>query len=90
MEQVNCLNGAFLDGIVMPGAVIAFDDQAGTATFWGSGDVHFEATTVDDTARYAARVALDPEVPAGRFAIAAERISYNEIVAANARAAGRR
>jgi uncharacterized protein YbjT (DUF2867 family) len=53
------------------------------------GDEHFEATTVDDTARYAARVALDPEIEAGKFAVAADRISFNEIVAAHERATAR-
>lgn len=83
------LNGAFLDGTAAPGAVVVFDDEAGTATFWGSGDEHFEATTVDDTARYTARVALDPDVESGKFAVAADNISFNAIIAAHERATGR-
>lgn len=90
IEQINILNGAFLDGTAAPGAVVVFDDDAGTATFWGSGDEHFEATTVDDTARYTARVALDPDVESGKFAVAADNVSFNGIVAAHARATGRR
>jgi uncharacterized protein YbjT (DUF2867 family) len=90
IAQINVLNGAFLDGIATPGAAVVFDDDAGTATFWGSGDEHFEATTVDDTARYAARVALDPDVPPGKFAVAGDRVSFKEIVAAHERATGRR
>jgi uncharacterized protein YbjT (DUF2867 family) len=90
IEQINVLNGAFLDGVATPGAAVIFDDEAGTATFWGSGDEHFEATTVDDTARYTARVALDPGVSPGKFAIAADNISFNQIVTAHERATGRR
>jgi hypothetical protein len=89
IEQVNILGGAFLDGAAAPGGMVDFDEAAGTATFWGKGDEHFEATTVDDTARYAARVALDRDIKAGKFAIAADRISFNEIVAAHERATGR-
>lgn len=73
IEQVNVLGGAFLDGAAAPGAMVDFDDADGTATFWGKGDEQFEATTVDDTARYAARVALDPNVERGKFAVAGDR-----------------
>jgi hypothetical protein len=90
IEQVNVLNGAFLDGIATPGAVITLDDEAGTGTFWGSGDERFEATTVDDTASYAARAALDPDLPPGKFAVAAQTVSFKDILAATERATGRR
>lgn len=90
IEQVNVLNGAFLDGVAAPGAVIALDDDEGTATFWGSGDERFEATTIDDSARYAARAALDRELPPGKFAVAAQTVSFNDILAATERASGRR
>lgn len=90
IEQINVLNGAFLEGVAMPGAVVAFDDDAVTATFWGSGDERFEATTIDDTARYTARVALDPDAEPGKFAIAGDRISFHDIVAAHGRETGRR
>lgn len=90
IEQVNVLTGAFLDGAARPGALVVFDDEDGTATFWGTGDEHFEATTIDDTARYTARAALDPDLPTGKFAVAGDRVSFNKIVAAHARATGRR
>lgn len=90
IEQVNVLSGAFLDGIASPGAVIRLDDDARTATFWGSGDEPFEATTVNDTARYAARVALDPDVPPGKFAVAGQRLTFNDILAYTERVTGRR
>ena len=90
IEQVNVLSGAFLDGVAAPGAVVVFDDDEGTATFWGTGDELFETTTIDDTARYTARAALDPDLPPGKFAVAADRVSFNEVVAAHERATGRR
>ena len=90
IEQVNVLNGAFLDGVAAPNAAVVFDDDAGTATFWGSGDERFEATTVDDTARFTARVALDPDVPSGKFAVAADRVSFNAIVDLHERTTGKR
>ena len=90
IERINVLNGAFLDGLAMPGAIVTFEDDAGIATFWGSGDERFEATTVDDTARFAARVALDPGVAPGKFAVAVDRVSFKKIIAAVERATGRR
>lgn len=80
IEQVNLLSGAFLDAIASPGAVVQLDEDAGTASFWGTGDEPFDATTVDDTARFAARAALDPDVPGGKFAVAAQRLTMSDLV----------
>ncbi|CAA9484220.1 MAG: hypothetical protein AVDCRST_MAG12-1697 [uncultured Rubrobacteraceae bacterium] len=90
MEHIHVLNGAFLDGFASGAGTIGFDDEAGTATFWGTGEERFEATTVDDTARYAARVAVDPSVPSGKFAVAGQRLSLGDIVSAVERETGRR
>jgi uncharacterized protein YbjT (DUF2867 family) len=89
MERVHVLNGAFLDTLA-GGGVVDFDDEAGVAGFWGSGEERFEATTIDDTARYAARAAVDTSVPSGKFAVAGQRLSYGDIVSAVERGAGRR
>jgi uncharacterized protein YbjT (DUF2867 family) len=89
LEQVNVLCGAFLDGMAMRGAVVELDSDAATATFWGTGQERFDATTVDDTARYAARVAADPDVPPGKFAAAAQQLCLDDIVTAFERADGR-
>jgi uncharacterized protein YbjT (DUF2867 family) len=80
MEHVHVLTGALLDMIATGGGIIEFDDGAGIATFWGTGGERFDATTVDDTARYAARAAVDPSVPSGKFAVAGQRVSYGDIV----------
>ena len=90
LEQVNVLNGAFLDYAAAPGAMVEFDEQAGIATSWGTGDELFEATTVDDTARFTARAALDTELPAGKFAVVGDRISFNRIIAIHEKNTGRR
>lgn len=89
MERVHVLGGAFLDTLAS-GGIVDFDDGAGIASFWGTGEERFEATTVDDTARYAARAAVDPTVPTGKFAVAGQRLSYGDVVSAVEREAGRR
>ena len=90
MERVHVLNGAFLDALATGAGTIEFDDAAGVASFWGTGEELFEATTVDDTARYTARVAVDASVPTGKFAVAGQRLSYGDIVSAIERGTGRR
>ena len=90
MERVHVLTGAFLDTLATGAGTIEFDDEAGIATFWGTGEERFDATTVDDTARYAARVAIDPSVPSGKFAVAGQQLSFGEIVSAVERGTGHR
>ena len=83
LEQVNVLQGGFMN-LFMPG-MGAIDLDAGTVGFFGDGNRPVEVTSVEDTARMVARVALDPRVPAGKFAFAGDRVSFRqagEIVAA--------
>ncbi len=89
MEHVHVLNGALLDMLATGAGIVEFDDEAGVASFWGTGEERFDATTVDDTARYAARVAVDPFVPSGKFAVAGQQLSFGEIVSAVERGTGR-
>lgn len=75
IEQVNVLSGALMDGFLH-----AFFDHAGrTATYWGTGEETFDATSVEDTARYTARAALGSAVPAGKFAVAGEQLSFGQM-----------
>ena len=76
LEQVNVLQGGFMD-LFMPdrGAV---DLDKGTVSFFGDGDRLIEVTSVEDTARVIARVALDRGVKPGKFAIAGDRISFRD------------
>lgn len=86
LEHVHVLTGAFMDGFVNA----FFDHQGRTASYWGSGDETFDATTVEDTARYAARAALDTTVPSGKLAFAAEQLSFGHMVDAVDSATGNR
>ena len=76
LEQINVLQGAFMD-MLLPGAG-AIDLDAGTVSFFGDGNRPIEVTTVEDTARMVARVALDRAVPAGKFAFAGDRVSFRQ------------
>lgn len=71
--HVHVLNGAFLDGMVHMG----FDHAARTVSYWGTGDEVFEATTVEDTARFTARAAADRDLRSGPLAIVGDRVSAN-------------
>ena len=76
LEQVNLLQGAFMN-VFLPG-MGAIDLDKGIVGFFGDGTMPIEVTSVDDTARMTARVALDPTVPAGKFAFAGDRISFRQ------------
>ena len=56
-----------------PGTGVIGDD--GVVRFWGDGTQPIEVTSVEDTARMVARVALDRTVGSGKFAFAGDRIS---------------
>jgi uncharacterized protein YbjT (DUF2867 family) len=87
LEQVNILQGAFMD-MFLPGKG-AIDTDAGTVGFFGDGNMPIELTSVEDTARMIARVALDRDIPAGKFAFAGDRISFREAGDIMARQTGR-
>ena len=71
IEHLHVLNGAFLDGMVGMG----FDHAARTVSYWGSGDEVFQATTVEDTARFTARAAVDRDLISGPFPIVGDQVS---------------
>lgn len=73
LEHLHVLNGAFLDGMVGMG----FDHDARTVSYWGTGDELFEATTVEDTARFTARAALDRDLVSGPFGVVGDRVGAN-------------
>jgi uncharacterized protein YbjT (DUF2867 family) len=86
LEHVHVLNGAFLDGF----ASSLFDHQTRTVTFGGTGEELIEATTVDDTARYTARAALDRDLPSGKFGVVGSRVSVSLMADVVERATGQR
>ena len=73
IEHVHVLQGAFME-LFGPG-MGTIDYDAGVVSFWGDGTQPIEATSVEDTARVVARVALDRTVQSGKFAFAGDRIS---------------
>ncbi|PQM26019.1 hypothetical protein CVO77_13020 [Sphingopyxis lindanitolerans] len=75
LGHIHILQGGFID-FMRPGSPLV-DYDKGTAAFWGTGDEAFEVTTIEDTARMTARVALDRDVKSGKFAFAGDRISLN-------------
>ena len=87
LEQINVLQGGFMD-MFLPGHG-AVDLDSGTISFFDDGNRKVEVTSIDDTARMVARVALDRAVPAGKFAFAGDRISFREAGAVIAEATGR-
>jgi uncharacterized protein YbjT (DUF2867 family) len=72
IEQVNILQGAFMD-MFRPGAGAIGAD--GVVTYWGDGTALIDVTTVNDTAKMTVRAALDRIFPAGKFAFSGDRIS---------------
>lgn len=76
LEQVNVLQGGFME-LFMPG-MGAVDLDKGTIGFFGDGELRIEVTSIEDTAKAIARVALDRSVPPGKFAVAGDRISFRE------------
>ena len=87
MEHVHVLQGAFMD-VFRPGAGVIGED--GVVSFWGDGTRPIEVTTVEDTARMVARVALDRTVPSGKFAFAGDRVSILDATSTIEAQTGRR
>ena len=89
IEHVNILNGSFMDNFLHSQFAGVFDMEKGTATFWGDGNDQFDATSVEDTARYTARAAVDRNLPSGKFALAGEQLTFNGIIDAVEHVSGR-
>lgn len=87
-EKIHVLNGVFMDLFVDSKARMLDFDRA-EARFWASGQERFETTSVEDTARMTARVALDRTVASGKFAFAGSVIAMDGIVAAVETVTGR-
>ncbi len=87
MEAIHILNGAFMT-MFKPGAG-PIDYDTGVVRFWGDGTRPIEVTSVADTARMTARVALDRGVPGGKFAFAGDRPSILDAAAVIEQQTGR-
>jgi uncharacterized protein YbjT (DUF2867 family) len=88
LEVVHVLNGAFMDMMLDPSTPGLIDLVQGTVMLWGTGDEPFDLTTVDDTARFTARVATDPADVSGVRYLSGSRSTFNEIIAETERLSG--
>ena len=89
IEYINVLNGAFMDNFLHSQFGGVFDMERNMASYWGTGHEMFDATSVEDTARYTARAALDLDLTNGKFAIAGEQLSFSGIIDAVERVSDR-
>ncbi len=89
IEHIHVLNGGFMDNFLQSEFGGVFDMARGTASYWGTGRETFDATSVEDTARYTARAALDRDLPDGKFALAGEQLSFTAIIDAVETVSGR-
>jgi len=88
MQVVHVLNGGFMDLMLDPGTPGLIDLDKGTAMLWGTGDEPFDLTTVDDTARFTARVATDPADLSGVRYLSGDRTTFDTIVGETERITG--
>ncbi len=79
LEVLHILQGAFMDGILHPDNTGMIDLDSGVVRFWGSGDEPIDMTTVEDTARFTARVAIDPDAASGVHTISGARVTFNDL-----------
>ena len=89
LQVLHVLGGAFMDGMFGPGSNGPVDLNEGTITYWGTGDEPFDLATVDDTARFAARLAVDHDARAGVHTISAGPTTYKNIARTIERVTGR-
>ena len=73
IEHVHVLQGAFMEMFGPNMGTVDYD--ANTVSFWGDGHQIIDTTSVEDTAKMVAHIALDRTVASGKFAFAGDRIS---------------
>ena len=90
LEVVHVLNGGFMDMMLNPSVPGLVDLDAGTVTLWGTGDEPFNLTTVDDTARFTARLATDHADVSGVHYLSGAETTFNAIAEETERLTGTR
>ena len=88
LQVVHVLNGGFMDMMLDPATPGLIDMAAGTVTVWGTGDEAFNLTTVDDTARFTAALATDPDDVSGVRYVSGAETSFNAIIDETERVSG--
>jgi nucleoside-diphosphate-sugar epimerase len=87
ISATTIFNGAFADMLTGQMPLILF--KLKRVLYWGNADQRMDFTTIDDTAAFTARVALDPSTP--RFLrIAGDQLSARELAAVASEVTGKR
>ena len=79
LEVIHVLQGAFMDQMLDPSFPMFVDLAQRQIRFFGTGDELTDMTTVEDTARFTARVATDLEAHAGVHTISGAQTSFAQI-----------
>lgn len=87
IRATSVFNGAFMD--MLDGQMPLVAPAIRRVVYWGDPDVSYDMTTMDDTAAYTARVALDAESPRDLH-IAGDTVSPRDLAAAMSAVTGRR
>ena len=80
LEVIHVLTGGFMDTILDPQAANVVNIHEGTAHYWGTGEEPFNLTTIDDTARFTSKIAVDWSVSGGVYAIAGVETTMGRII----------
>lgn len=88
MQVVHVLNGGFMDMTLDPATPGLVDLTSNPVMLWGTGDEPFDLTTVEDTARFTAKVATDPDDLSGVRYLSEDRTTFNTIIAETERLTG--
>jgi uncharacterized protein YbjT (DUF2867 family) len=88
LETVHVLNGGFMDLMLDPSTPGMVDMDAGTVMVWGTGDEPFNLTTLDDTARFTAKIATDPADLSGVRYVSGAETTFNTIIDETERISG--
>ncbi len=80
IEVAHVLNGGFMDMMLDPGSSAVVDLDTNTARLFGSGEERFNLTTVSDTARFTAMLAIDDADVAGIHYVSGAETSFSEII----------
>lgn len=89
VELVQIQIGAFTDRTILFGFLGAFDLSQGEAFLWGDGKAKMDFTTYQDTARFAAEVAVDDNALPETLQFAGDSLTFAELVEAYETASGK-
>ncbi len=89
LEVVHVFQGCFADRHVL-GFLGLFDGEKGVIRYWGDGNTPLEFTTYEDTARYTAEAATDPNPVPSNFYVAGDTVSILQLANAWQETTGRK